>query len=76
MSTLWEGLPCERSDCRLQSSGGVSTCLAYSPTYDRAGNRVDSGDPNTHWHNVACLTCSKRWTVSTKGTNTSWIEEP
>ena len=75
MSEFWEGLPCDRSDCRLQSSGGVSTLMMWLPTYDRAGNRVDSGDPNTHWNKVACLTCSKCWTVSTKGTSTTWTEE-
>ncbi len=56
---------CERDDCRLWSSGGVSTCMGWTPTYDKHGNQTDD-DPNTHSSQWKCSSCRREWLVSTR----------
>lgn len=58
---------CPRDDCSITNSGmGVSTCLGWTPSYDKLGNRTDRGDPNTHSSELRCSRCGQRWTVVRK----------
>lgn len=57
---------CPREDCSLSSRGGISTCLGWVPTYDKAGKRTDRGDPNTHTESYYCSSCRSGWFVSTQ----------
>jgi YD repeat-containing protein len=54
------------SECRLSSSGGTSTAMAWFPTYDGNGNRIGRGDPNIHTSQVSCSTCRMAWIESTQ----------
>lgn len=54
---------CEREDCRIRmDGGGVTTCMAFTPEYDRQGRRV-SFDPNTTTMGADCATCGREWSV-------------
>ena len=57
---------CNRKDCLISFGAGMSTLLAWSPAYDRVGNRTDNGDPNTHTQDAHCSTCHRRWTIKTQ----------
>jgi hypothetical protein len=65
---------CSRDDCSISTGSGVSTCVAWQPTYDRNGNRTDRGDPNSHTTNVSCRTCRRSWTASTRFNETTISE--
>ena len=73
---MWEGLPCERTDCVLHSSGQQSTLMHWEPAYDRDGNALSAPiDLNTVFRQVRCSTCGKRWQESRKGNQTPiWVE--
>jgi len=72
---MFEGLPCERLDCRLATSGYHSTLLYQGPTFDRHGNAVPMENPNTRWQSVSCAKCGKRWQVCYKGNDAPiWTE--
>ncbi len=58
---------CDRDDCRvIGGNASVSTCMAWTPVYDKQGNRIDDGDPNTSTTTYDCATCGAHWTVSTQ----------
>ena len=58
---------CPRADCRIHESlGGASTLLAWEPTYDKYGNRVDKGDPNECTSSMRCSTCGVGWILRTQ----------
>lgn len=42
----------------------MTTCMGWTPTYDKHGRRVDSGGPNTTTWNYRCSKCGTSWTVS------------
>lgn len=52
---------CERSDCSLTEHGCTSTCMGWQPTFDRHGNRTDSGDPNITSSEWRCSRCPRSW---------------
>jgi hypothetical protein len=55
---------CHRTDCVVQQQGpSMTTCLGWTPTFDRWGNPL-SKDPNTTTTQMKCNTCGKEW-VST-----------
>lgn len=58
---------CPREDCSISGGDyGVSTCMGWTPTYDKNGNRTDRGDPNSYTTSYACSACGKRWSVTTQ----------
>lgn len=65
---------CPREDCRLTSRGGATTCMGWSPQYDKHGNRVDCGDPNIHTQSYRCHTCGREWVASTQYGKTTFNE--
>lgn len=67
MNTIKEATKdCPRTDCSITCGGSTSTCMGWTPTYDKLGNRTDSGDPNIHTQWLRCSTCGKSWTASTQ----------
>lgn len=55
---------CEREDCSITGgNSGISTCMAWTPTYDKHGNRTDQGDPNIFTTSYSCHACGKQWSV-------------
>lgn len=56
-------------ECRIADHGGHRTLLAWTPTYDRDGNLLNS-DPNTYTCLMDCRTCGKAWTVVQKSGGT------
>lgn len=58
---------CEREDCSISGGAyGFSTCMGWTPTYDKHGNRTDRGDPNTHTTSMRCASCGKQWAITTQ----------
>lgn len=58
---------CPREDCSISGGdSGVSTCVGWSPTYDKHGNRTDCGDPNTFTSELRCSKCGASWIISTQ----------
>lgn len=56
---------CPREDCRISANGpSVSTCMGWTPTFDKRGNRTDHGDPNISRSAYVCATCGSHWSVS------------
>jgi hypothetical protein len=52
---------CPREDCTLQPGVSTTTCLGWTPSYNRHGGRMDSGNPNitsTQWR---CVKCLREW---------------
>lgn len=56
-------------ECSLQSRGSWSTCMGWSPTYDKFGNPT-SFNPNTITTEFYCSKCGKtfRESCSSNGT--------
>lgn len=68
-------LPCERKDCQLVELPSTTTTAFYPMVYDRAGNRIDSGDQNTTFHEVRCQRCLRLFGRRTKaGVTSPWTE--
>lgn len=69
---------CPREDCRINDSmSGMSTSMAWTPTYDKAGKRLDRGDPNTVTTSSRCMTCGVEWIFRTQyGETTTERLEP
>lgn len=57
---------CQREDCSLTDHGTTSTCMGFTPTYDKRGNRSDAGDPNITTTEWRCSKCPKRWVARTQ----------
>lgn len=58
---------CPREDCSIYGGNcSTRTCLAWTPTYDKHGNRTDRGDPNTSATSYRCATCNVEWIVRTQ----------
>ena len=58
---------CLRDDCSISAVGpSRSTLMAWTPTYDKHGNRIDRGDPNIHSTTMRCWTCGSEWLLSTQ----------
>lgn len=55
---------CEREDCRIQCLGSMTTCLGWTPTYDKYGDAIGK-DPNKTTSHYRCTVCSKDWWVET-----------
>lgn len=51
---------CDRTDCVVQEGGSMSTCIGWTPTYDKFGNLLNS-DPNKTTSMMSCITCGKNW---------------
>lgn len=52
--------PCPRKtpkECRFADLGGTTTLMGWTPVYDRAGDRIDHGDPNKTTITFKCLVC-------------------
>jgi hypothetical protein len=63
---------CE-GDCRFTFRDGVSTAMAYYPTYDKDGNEV-SKDPNIYTSKAYCSVCNRTWNVITSQGETTFKE--
>ena len=55
---------CEREDCRIVSLGSYTTCLGWTPIYDKHGNLLNS-DPNKITTEYKCTVCGNNW-IETK----------
>ncbi len=68
---------CNRSDCNITERSGVSTLVAWTPTYDKLGNRTDRGDPNSYTSELRCSKCGQQWSVVTRfGETTITAQHP
>jgi hypothetical protein len=56
---------CPREDCRVELGASTSTCMGWSETYNKYGNRSDV-DPNITSQSLRCLTCGARWIARTQ----------
>ena len=65
---------CPREDCSMLEGGSTSTCMGWQPTYDKAGQRIDKGDPNTHTTSWRCSSCNRAWVTNTRYGETSITE--
>lgn len=68
---------CDRdgTECQIQISSGMATCMAWWPTYDGNGRRTDKGDPNIYTQDVHCYTCKRRWVRRTQFGETTIIPD-
>jgi hypothetical protein len=67
---------CEREDCSLSATHVASTCLTWTPTYNKQGERTDKGDPNTYTNTIECSTCNRKWEAATLYNETTIKEIP
>jgi len=51
---------CDREDCRIQESGGSTTCMYFPPIYDKYGNNINP-DGNITTYHMKCSTCGTSW---------------
>lgn len=63
---------CPREDCAVQEGGSTSTCLGWTPTYDKRGERTDRGNPNSMRTSFRCSTCGKEWAAYTQYDETTF----
>ena len=58
---------CPREDCSISGgNSGMSTCMGWSPSYDKHGNRTSRGDPNIFTTSLMCSKCGASWRLSTQ----------
>ena len=51
---------CTRDDCRFSQSPTITTCVYYTPVYDKNGVNTNP-DKNMSQFNMECHTCGKIW---------------
>lgn len=51
---------CNREDCRVSQGPTMTTCIGWSPVYDKYG-KILNKDPNKSTTQMSCLTCGKTW---------------
>lgn len=51
---------CDRDDCRVSMGATMTTCMGWSPVFDKHGKMLNK-DPNTSTTQMSCLTCGKTW---------------
>lgn len=66
---------CARADCSLSSQGSVSTCIGWTPMYDRNG-RLTNRNQNITRTIWGCLTCGRSWEVKAQYGETTITEDP
>ena len=54
---------CEREDCAISFNGASSTCMGWTDTYDKRGNKL-AGNPNVITSHYSCGRCGARWAVT------------
>ena len=54
-----------KDDCRIMQGPAVTTCAYYPPVYDGHGNNTNP-DGNTTTSKSECLTCGRKWVISTQ----------
>ncbi len=64
---------CEREDCRFCVGVEMSTCVYYSPIYDKNGNNLNP-DGNSTSGEISCSTCNKKWKYITRYNKTTYTE--
>jgi hypothetical protein len=66
---------CPRDDCEITGgNSGISTCMAWTPVYDKHGNRTDRGNPNIVITSYLCSVCGREWSVRTQYGESKIIE--
>lgn len=65
---------CSSEECRISFEGGVTTTMAWYPTYDKRGNQI-AADPNTTTSFASCSTCRKSWSISSRAGRDDVIAE-
>lgn len=66
---------CPREDCSITGgNSGISTCVGWTPTYDKNGKRTDKGDPNSFTTSYQCSTCKRAWSATTRYGETTITE--
>lgn len=75
MNDPFPGLPCDRQDCRISGGTTRSTLIHWEPIYNRQGERLDDGDPNTTFGEVRCFTCGRSYSYSTRRGVTRWATD-
>ena len=61
---------CEK-ECKISRGMSTSTCMGWTPTYDKNGKQLNS-DPNITTTVWTCLTCNDRWVSTTRYGETKW----
>lgn len=51
---------CEREDCVINKEEGLTTCIMWTPLYDKNGNLLNK-DPNKTTTHFECFTCGREW---------------
>ena len=67
---------CERDDCSIVEGVSMTTCMGWTPSYDKHGNRTDAGDPNSTSTEWRCSACGRNWRTSTLRGETVVCVEP
>jgi len=62
-------------DCRIQYSGGMTTCAYYLPIYDKYGSNINP-DGSITSGTARCNTCDRTWSYSTQYGKTTYTEQP
>jgi hypothetical protein len=57
---------CSRKDCSLTWGSQVTTLISSQLHYNKQGEFVNEGDPNTFYSVLTCSVCGDKWTLSTK----------
>jgi len=71
LKNKFEGLPCDRKDCRLNEEYSTNTCMGWTPEYDKNGKLLNS-DPNWHSTVYNCSSCNKRFVKSKHHEEVEW----
>lgn len=71
----YDGLPCERVDCRLSPCGNLTSWASVVPIFDRAGKRVNRDHQRSELSS-SCSVCKKTWTLVIDDDVRSWSNEP
>lgn len=50
--------------CRFSTTNHVSTCMGWTPQYNRQGEDVSGGDPNLTTWMTDCAVCGRSWRSS------------
>ena len=63
---------CEK-ECRFHLGMSTTTCMYFTPVYDKHGNNINP-DGNITSGSMTCSTCNKAWTYITQYDKTTYSE--
>ena len=66
-------IDCDREDCTIQVSEGITTLVYYQPIYNKHGENINP-DLNRSSGGANCRTCGKIWNYQTINNVTTMTE--